>query len=428
VFKSGLFCAVLAASAAGIGTTYGQAFSRSAAAPASSLATSPFASFAVINAAAVDGSMLSLRVFEGGLSRVIIAPDGAPKKTNFTLLNDRLGTVAEGEGNVVGLFVLNQATISTAYADGRSEVLSSDAAGSFSITAKEAKGGIVCASWYPAGHHFSANEREAALARYANRLGLDMPRSGPATRLNSASCVSEIKKIPPASALLSADEKPQPSIKVNSNPRSEVLRGIMARVFALYTRKQPAVPPYGGLAATGRPDNSQSWEAFDRFYSNFVAGHEGGYTENDGNGAPANYGINQGANPDVDVLALTQAQAEQILYERYWLASGADQLPAALAAVHGDTAINLGLRAADELLAQSGGDPNTYLDLRDERYRSIAAANPDKTDYLSVWLRRSEDLRGLVNNRTDLFTDRPSYAERPSQRRISTLATSDPDY
>jgi lysozyme family protein len=127
-------------------------------------------------------------------------------------------------------------------------------------------------------------------------------------------------------------------------------------------------------------------------------------------------------------LALTQAQAEQILYERYWLVSGADQLPADLAAVHGDTAINLGLRAANELLAQSGGDPNIYLDLRDERYRSIAAANPDKTNYLSVWLRRNDDLRSLINSEADLLIDRPSYAERLSQRRISTLATSDPDY
>jgi hypothetical protein len=193
-----------------------------------------------------------------------------------------------------------------------------------------------------------------------------------------------------------------------------------------YTRKEPAVPNRDITAA--RQDNSQSWDAFDRFYSHFVAGHEGGYTENDGNGAPANYGINQGANPDVDVLALTQAQAEQILYERYWLVSGADQLPADLAAVHGDTAINLGLRAANELLAQSGGDPNIYLDLRDERYRSIAAANPDKTNYLSVWLRRNDDLRSLINSEADLLIDRPSYAERLSQRRISTLATSDPDY
>jgi hypothetical protein len=216
--------------------------------------------------------------------------------------------------------------------------------------------------------------------------------------------------------------------KVAPNTGGEVLRAIMARVFAFYATRAPAVPSYGDITATGRHENSPSWDAFDRFYSSFVANHEGGYTENDGNGAPANFGINQGANPDVDVLALTQAKAESILYERYWLASGADQLPAGLAAVHGDTAINLGVRTANELLAQSGGDPNTYLDLRDQRYYAIASANPDKTNYLSVWLRRDEDLRDLVNSETDLIADRGSYAERPPRRQMSTLTAGDPDY
>ena len=83
MFKIRLFCAVLAVLAAGVETAYGQSFSPSAVTPAP--ATSPFASFAVINDAAVDGSTLSLRVFEGGLSRVIIAPGGTPQKTTFIL-------------------------------------------------------------------------------------------------------------------------------------------------------------------------------------------------------------------------------------------------------------------------------------------------------------------------------------------------------
>ena len=84
MFEIRLFCAVLAVLMAGVGTGYGQSSStRRAVTPGS--ATSPFASFAVINDAAVDGSTLSLRVFEGGLSRVVIAPGGLPKKTNFRI-------------------------------------------------------------------------------------------------------------------------------------------------------------------------------------------------------------------------------------------------------------------------------------------------------------------------------------------------------
>ena len=69
---------------------------------------------------------------------------------------------------------------------------------------------------------------------------------------------------------------------------------------------------------------------------------------------------------------MTQAEARQILHDRYWVASGADRLPKALAAVHGDTAINMGVGAANELLAQSGGDTRKYLSLRDARYRDAA--------------------------------------------------------
>ena len=166
------------------------------------------------------------------------------------------------------------------------------------------------------------------------------------------------------------------------------------------------------VAAAPVSANPKSWKAFHKFYASFVASHEGGYTVNDGNGSPANYGINQGANPDVDVLSLKQKRAEQLLYERYWLASGADQLPAALAKVHGDTAINMGVKTANELLEQSGGDPRTYLALRDERYRDIADSNPDKASYLSLWLARTDDLRNLLG-----IADTRRYSYAQYQRR-----------
>jgi hypothetical protein len=154
----------------------------------------------------------------------------------------------------------------------------------------------------------------------------------------------------------------------------------MKQVLALYTPQQA----------------SPAWSGFEQFYTSFLAAHEGGYTANDGNNSPANFGVNQGANPDVDVVALTQDVAKQLLYERYWLASGADRLAPALGAVHGDTAVNLGVRAANDLLAQSGGDPARYLDLRETKYLSIAAVNGDKAKYLPVWLGRTDDLRRYI--------------------------------
>lgn len=63
----------------------------------------------------------------------------------------------------------------------------------------------------------------------------------------------------------------------------------------------------------------------------WVLGEEGGYTADD-EGAPANFGINQAANPDIDVTNLTRDQAIAIYYERYWEAAqcGAEDWPLCL--------------------------------------------------------------------------------------------------
>lgn len=135
---------------------------------------------------------------------------------------------------------------------------------------------------------------------------------------------------------------------------------------------------------------------FDSIYNGFVAPHEGGYTPSDGNGAPANFGINQKSNPEVDVKSLTPDTAKQLLHDKYWAPSGAENLPPALQAVHFDTAVNMGVGAAKNLLDQSGGDPQKYLALREARYRAIAAADPSKVASLPTWLARNRDLAKYV--------------------------------
>jgi hypothetical protein len=113
-------------------------------------------------------------------------------------------------------------------------------------------------------------------------------------------------------------------------------------------------------------------------------------------GSPVNMGINQGANPDIDVKNLTPAQAAQIAKDRYWTPSGADALPPALAAVQFDTAFNMGVPAAKDLLQQSGGDVPTYLKLREQHYRDIAK-DPTKAANLPNWLQRNADLSNFVS-------------------------------
>jgi hypothetical protein len=147
--------------------------------------------------------------------------------------------------------------------------------------------------------------------------------------------------------------------------------------------------------AQGQPQG-QHQPGFDGFYGGFLAPHEGGYTPSDGNGAPANFGVNQKANPDVDVRNLTPQAAKQIMHDRYWVPSGADKLPPGLAEIQGDTAVNMGVSAAQQLLQQSGGDPAKYLQLREQRYRAIAQNDPSKAQSLPGWLQRNQELGQYV--------------------------------
>ena len=106
----------------------------------------------------------------------------------------------------------------------------------------------------------------------------------------------------------------------------------------------------------------------------------------DGHGM-TKYGITEKDHPGVDVKNLTLDQAKGIYRKEYWDHFGCDDLPYPLDCIHFDTAVNM-YNKAPQILAQSGNDPAKYLSLRTERYRSIAAANPDKQKYLNGWLNR----------------------------------------
>lgn len=129
-----------------------------------------------------------------------------------------------------------------------------------------------------------------------------------------------------------------------------------------------------------------------QFFKNFVQPHEGGYAAHDANGAPVNMGINQSANPGVNVRNLTPDQAAQIFADKYFGPSGAANLPAPLAAVHADTYFINPARAT-QFLAASGGDPTKYLQMRTAWQNSLVANQPEKYGrYAKAWANRNADL------------------------------------
>jgi len=122
---------------------------------------------------AVDGSTLSLAPTEGGLSFALISQNGATQKSSFAFLSDKLGTISDDAdaGRVTGFFRETENGFEAQFGDGRTESLTANVAGGLTMTIRNGSDSS-CTSWYPPDHVFSAGERKAALAAYADRLGL----------------------------------------------------------------------------------------------------------------------------------------------------------------------------------------------------------------------------------------------------------------
>jgi len=143
----------------------------------------------------------------------------------------------------------------------------------------------------------------------------------------------------------------------------------------------------GGQASSGAP---QAGGGFDAAVAG-VLQREGGYNGSDGHSAaPVNFGINQKANPDIDVRNLTQEGAKQIYKQRYWDAIGADQLPPEAQAAVFDAAVNQGVGAAQQMWQAAGGDLQRFNQLRIERYRQT----PGYEQYGKVWESRVAETGG----------------------------------
>jgi hypothetical protein len=169
-----------------------------------------------------------------------------------------------------------------------------------------------------------------------------------------------------------------------------------------------------------------------------VLAKEGGYNATDGNsGAPVNFGINQRANPDIDVKNLTRDQAVEIYRKRYWEPIGGDNLSPSVATFAMDTAVNMGVDAAKKLIA-SGGDIGAMVQMRKQMYQDIVAANPAQAKYLKGWLSRTDQVAdeaaksapvplsiqaerdpSIVANNT---FDVPGWNDLPVEKRISLIS------
>lgn len=147
----------------------------------------------------------------------------------------------------------------------------------------------------------------------------------------------------------------------------------------------------------------------------FVADKEGGFVANDNNHGATNFGINQQANPDLDVSKLTPEQASQVRKTRYWDAIHGDALSPALQPVAYNFAIQAGAGAANNLLQQAGGDAAKFNELAKQYYSNIPA---DKAGgNTAAWQARSDEAYQM-GQRAPASADNPLLSGLPYQSRI----------
>jgi hypothetical protein len=127
-----------------------------------------------------------------------------------------------------------------------------------------------------------------------------------------------------------------------------------------------------------------------------VLKHEGGYNPKDMNGFPTNFGINAKANAGAlaklgtNIKNLTQDQAVQIYHDDYWVPSGAAALPSNLQAPYFDVYIR-NPKFAKKALADSGGDPQKFMEISSAYFQRLAKNNPKAAKYAQAWADRDED-------------------------------------
>ena len=84
-----------------------------------------------------------------------------------------------------------------------------------------------------------------------------------------------------------------------------------------------------------------------------VLKHEGGYVDHPTDpGGETNFGISKRAYPDVDIKKLTPSTAAEIYRQDYWNRICGDKLPAGVAVVVMDYAVNSGTSRASKALQQ----------------------------------------------------------------------------
>jgi hypothetical protein len=215
-----------------------------------SAAGAPFGAVSGKTLIGVDGSSIALTLIEGGMELQVVPTDGTAKKTTFTFMTDRMGTVVEDSGSpsmgssVTGFFRLTGKGVEIRYADGRSAMLSSGPEGGVQM-ALDGDNGSSCRAWYPAGHGFSDTEKKMALNAYATKLGLPVTASDVS---NGCTLSPQPASLAPASPpVAAAPSVAAPAAKTRLERRSQAKAPVKVKAAYHIGDYQPAAATKMGL-------------------------------------------------------------------------------------------------------------------------------------------------------------------------------------
>lgn len=108
-------------------------------------------------------------------------------------------------------------------------------------------------------------------------------------------------------------------------------------------------------------------------------------------GGETKYGLSQRRYPDLDIKALTLAEAIETYRRDFWMEYGCDQLEMPLAAVVFDVYVNHSISTA-KMILRNGADWRTAI-ARRKRFRGDRVKfNPTQEKFLKGWLARDNDL------------------------------------
>lgn len=150
-------------------------------------------------------------------------------------------------------------------------------------------------------------------------------------------------------------------------------------------------------------------EQFNKFMERIYQS-EGGFSDKKNDlGGRTNKGITQKTfdaynkkmnRPLKDVKDITLDESDEIYYNEYYKASGADKIKDKnLAYMHYDATINHGTGRARQFLEQSGGDFDKYMSIRKSFYDEIINNRPEQKENYKGWINRIDEIQKIKNEK-----------------------------